>query len=650
MSTREHRGLSWLVKELDQRNSVLDAPTARRLLNEAELSPAEVAPYVEPGAGSYSRRCIVRRESYELLVLTWAPSQGSVAHDHSGSLCGLKVAQGRLTEQHFAPRPDGRVRKTATTQIGTGQVIVDPGVIVHALGNEAGSAELLVTVHIYSPPLPEIRRYAVADEPPADLFLRKPPANARVIVIVGGGFTGTMTAANLLRLGSRDEFPLHIVLIDRQPAFGDGIAYRTNDPRHLLNVTAGQMSAWPDHPEDLLEFARSKDASVKAGDFLPRRIYGQYIRQILLELAESSGNRLSAEMVRDEAVGLTPNIDSGWSVQTSRGRSIRADVAIITIGHRPPDDPLAGRWVGPRNRFVSDPWAALVLSQIAPDEPVLLLGSGLTAVDAILTLDRDDRVAPLLAVSHRGLMPMSHLRDPKPAADVSGLVTEWFDPATTLTLRKLVSTLRRHIAGAAKSGTDWRQVIDGLRPVIPKLWERLSLSERRRFLTCTRSFWEVHRHRMAPDVADAVDRLRRKKALEVIAGRLVSASADANGVDVTLCLRGSSAKRMVRVSWVINCTGPGAHNRHSTHPILRPLLEAGTLSQDELCLGLHTDACGRAIDSSGQSLQTLLVAGTLRKSTLWESTAVPELRQQAQVVAQTALATLRKEPVGAARR
>ena len=440
-------------------------------------------PYVEQRTGSYNRRCIVRRENYELLVLTWAPSQGSEAHDHSGSLCGLKVAEGRLTEQVFEERPDGHVRKTSATEIGTGQIIVDPGVIVHALCNAVDSAELLVTVHMYSPPLPEIRRYSVADNPPADSFLRQPPADARVIVIVGGGFTGAMTLANLLRFGNQDEFPLHIVLIDRQPGFGDGIAYRTNDPRHLLNVPADMMSAWPDHPEDFLEFARAKDTSVKAGDFLPRRLYGQYIRQRLRERAESSGDRLSVEMVRDEVTGLTPKMDSGWSIRTSTGRSIQADLAVITIGHRPPDDPFARLWAGPRRRFVADPWAALVLSQIGPNESVLLLGSGLTAVDAILTLDREDRVAPVIAVSRHGMMPMSHVRDPKPPADVSELVTRWLDPSTTLTVRQLVAKLRRHIDMAAKSGTDWRQVIDGLRSVIPKIWERLGLSERRRFLS-----------------------------------------------------------------------------------------------------------------------------------------------------------------------
>src|SRR5580658_8933077 len=152
VSTQVHRGLSWLVSQLDSRDNVLDEPTTRQLLTQANLTLAEVAPFVEQPAASYARRSVVRRENYELLVLTWAPSQGSVAHDHSGSLCGLKVMRGRLTEQLFEQGPDGQVRKTAATQLGAGQIIVDPGVVIHTLGNEA--TELLVTVHIYSPPLP----------------------------------------------------------------------------------------------------------------------------------------------------------------------------------------------------------------------------------------------------------------------------------------------------------------------------------------------------------------------------------------------------------------------------------------------------------------------------------------------------------------
>jgi uncharacterized NAD(P)/FAD-binding protein YdhS len=142
---------------------------------------------------------------------------------------------------------------------------------------------------------------------------------------------------------------------------------------------------------------------------------------------------------------------------------------------------------------------------------------------------------------------------------------------------------------------------------------------------------------MAPAVAHTIDQLRREKTLEIVAGSMIAATADADGIDVTFSCRGLSVTRTERVSWVVNCTGPGAHNRHRTHPFLRPLLDAGTISNDELGLGLLTDEFGRALDIGLDAHPDLLVAGTLRKATLWESTAVSELRQQAQTIARTAL-------------
>jgi len=635
------RGLRWLIKELDARADTVDAATAQRLLADANLTEQDVAPYVERRLDAYARRCVVHRESYELLVLTWGPGQGSAAHDHAGSLCGLKVVQGSLTEQLYAPGPDGQVRPTTATRFAAGQIIIDPGAVVHALTNTGTPGQLLVTVHLYSPPLPAIRRYAIASSPAAPLFLREASPKARVIAILGGGFTGTMTLANLLRLGRDAPAPLHFVMIDRQPAVGEGVAYRTGDARHLLNVPAGKMSAWPDRPDDFLAFARACDPSVGPGDFLPRRLFGQYVRKTLLDLAGAPDGRVSVELIRDEATSLAPASSApGWSVTTAAGRELHADLAVVTLGHRPPNDELAHRFKGPRNRFVADPWSTLVLSQIGPDEPVLLLGSGLTAVDAILTLDRADRTAPLTVVSRRGLVPLPHTREPPATDDVSRLVAQWLDPSMPLTVRRLVRTLREAVASAAARGVDWRPVVDGLRPSIAKLWRRLDPAERARFLRHVRPFWEVHRHRMAPEVADRIGRLRDSKVLEVAAGTLLSSVADADGVDVTLRCRGGSATRSLRVAWVVNCTGPGVHDRRSTHPILRPLLEAGTLSADALGLGLCTDDKGRALTSGGETHPDLLVAGTLRKSTLWESTAVPELREQARVAAELALETV----------
>jgi uncharacterized NAD(P)/FAD-binding protein YdhS/predicted metal-dependent enzyme (double-stranded beta helix superfamily) len=639
ISNQNQYSLVSLVDELDARNGVLDESTVRQLLTQANLDWPEVAPYVEPRADTYARRWVVRRENYEVLVLTWSPSQGSVAHDHAGSLCGLKVVKGHLTEQLYEKMPDGRVQRTTATRIGPQEISIDPGVIVHSLANSA-SNEVLVTVHIYSPPLRDVRSYVIAENLPPRLFLRPARQDARVIVIIGGGFSGLMALANLIRFGNEAAMPLHFILIDRQTSIGDGVAYRTTNARHLLNVPAGRMSAWPDMPEDFVTFAQSNDPLVGPDDFLPRKIYGHYLRKTVSDFADATREHLSAEVMHDEVTHLAPFSSSGWSVKTARGRSVQADLAILAVGHLPPNDPLANTWSGPRVRYVTDPWASLALSSIEPDEPVLLIGSGLTAVDAILTLNRPDRVAPLIAISRRGLIPLPHLRPQRAAVGLSGFVDECLNSATPMTICRLSSTLRRHIATASESGGEWQQVIDALRPMIPRLWDRLDVEERSRFLRHLRPFWEIHRHRMAPAVANAIDHLRREKTLEIVAGSMIAATADADGIDVTFSRRGLSATRTARVSWVVNCTGPGAHNRHGTHPFLRPLLDAGTICNDELGLGLLTDDFGRAIGVSKDARRDLLVAGTLRKATLWESTAVAELRQQAQTIAHTALDAL----------
>ena len=147
---------------------------------------------------------------------------------------------------------------------------------------------------------------------------------------------------------------------------------------------------------------------------------------------------------------------------------------------------------------------------------------------------------------------------------MSGVINSWLDPAARLTVRRVVSTLRHRMA-TRDPGVAWQDVFDALRPVIPQLWSRLDLAERSRFLRHARTFWEVHRHRMAPAVAETLDNLRESKALQVIAGTLVSAAADQEGIDVTFAHRGTSTPKTVRVSWVVNCTGPGGYTHRMRH-------------------------------------------------------------------------------------
>lgn len=87
-----------------------------------------------------------------------------------------------------------------------------------------------------------------------------------VIAIVGAGFSGTLLACQLLKQTQR---PLRLLLIERSGRFGAGVAYGSEDPEHLLNVSAGAMSAWPEDPSHLLRwFDLNQAAPVPCGGWL----------------------------------------------------------------------------------------------------------------------------------------------------------------------------------------------------------------------------------------------------------------------------------------------------------------------------------------------------------------------------------------------
>jgi uncharacterized NAD(P)/FAD-binding protein YdhS/predicted metal-dependent enzyme (double-stranded beta helix superfamily) len=622
--------LRMLVDELEAAGDVVTRSHAVAALGRAEVAWDDVADFVQSSPVGYARRRIARTDAFELLVMTWLPGQGSAPHDHAGSICALRIVRGHVRESFFAPARDGLVDRMQDTELVEGEVIVDASDHIHALMNAPDAPETLVTLHVYAPPLPELRRFAArpVGHVPAAPFSRERRGDAPVVAIVGGGFSGTLVAAHLIRLATESERAVHVALHDRQATYGEGAAYRTVDSRHLLNVPASNMSAWPDRPTDFLDWARTREANVGPGDFLPRKIYGDYVRSAFTAVAREAADGVSAEIRREEIHAIERGESSGWRVLVE-GASHDASAVVIATGHRPPDDPLRSRWSGPRTRYVEDPWASLALSAIRADERVLLLGTGLTSVDVLLTLGKTPRIADVIAVSRRGLWPETHATTPKPAIDPR----PWLDPvlAGTPSAHALLRGVIESVASAEASLGDWRPAIDGLRPHLTRIWCALSDVERARFLRHVRPFWEVRRHRMAPKIGAVVDDAMEQRALTTIAGRVRSAKATRDGVVVEVHRRASDTVESVAVDWVVNCTGPGA-GAMAIPPALAGLIEAGHLEPDAHGLGVRTDEHGCAL-AQGRPRTDLAIVGTLRKADLWESTAVPELRVQAAAAA-----------------
>jgi uncharacterized NAD(P)/FAD-binding protein YdhS len=196
------------------------------------------------------------------------------------------------------------------------------------------------------------------------------------------------------------------------------------------------------------------------------------------------------------------------------------------------------------------------------------------------------------------------------------------------------------VALAEREGHDWRAVIDGLRPMNQKLWQRLSLQERRRFLRHAAVLWDVHRHRVAPQLHEQLQQLINSGALEIIAGRLEAKQSRAKRLQLRIRRRGAASSEYLEVDRLIICTGIRLDYARSTQPLLQRLLQRQQLQADVLALGISTTPQGELVGGNGQVVPGVYTLGPPRRGELWESTAVPELRQQAQELANQILISL----------
>ena len=451
------------------------------------------------------------------------------------------------------------------------------------------------------------------------------------LAVIGAGFCGTMVATHVLRAehSSIDR----VVLIERSGRSIGGVAYGTPSSSHTLNVPAGRMSAFEDDPDDFLRYLRFRDPAITGGSFVPRRTYGEYLARTLDDARRSSAVRLTR--VAGEAIGATEGMEA-VEVELLDGRRVSAAAVVIAVGNYPPSDPPATDAAALYRslRYARDPWAADAL-ELDRDEPALLIGSGLTMCDIALALRDADHRGQIVAISRRGLLPQPHRLSPKPPPhlDRPETLQEWHDTALGL-----YRGLREEVRRAEALGVDWREVVTSIRHDTPALWQSLDLAERRRFLQYLRPFWETHRHRSSPETAFAIESLLEAGALRLIAGRIVGYHETPASVAVQFTARGGTGVETIEVGKVINCTGPNTDLASVRDPLIDRLRSQGSIRPDTLGLGLDTDEEGRVIDAAGWPSNRLSLSGPLRKGQLWENTAVPELRVEAQRLAERLVA------------
>ncbi len=433
----------------------------------------------------------------------------------------------------------------------------------------------------------------------------------RHVAVIGGGYSGTLQTIQLLRRGAM------VTLIERAERLGPGIAYSTRHSDHLLNVAAGRMSAFPDEPGHFADWLARRGEGGPA-EFAQRKLYGAYLEELLDAASVEAGDRLRID--RQEAVDI---VSSGGRemVRLRSGDSIEADKAILALGNLEPDVPPG---IAPELRsdgiYVADPWASDIAAGLGDADMVLLIGTGLTAIDAALMLDSAGFGGRTLAISRRGLVPRAHS-----AADrhSSGL-----EAVPELQGSKLVRFVRRE---AGRLG--WRAAVDQLRPFTQPLWAKSSPEQRRRFLRHLRPWWDVHRHRIAPSISARIQGMERDGRLAFASGKIVSVSPGERGAAVEWRPRGSEEFERLEPARIVNCAGPQMDIARAGEPLLDRLLETGRIRSDVCRIGIDVDAEYRALDSRGHASPSLYAVGPMTRGAVWEIVAVPDIRGQVQALA-----------------
>ena len=452
----------------------------------------------------------------------------------------------------------------------------------------------------------------------------------RVAIIGGGAAAATLLCELLQRTPSQ---PLHLDWYTGVDAPARGVAYGSRSTRHLLNVRAASMSMFTSQPSGFLDFVQRDDPSVAGSDFLPRCRYGDYLEaEVTRALAQAKAKGYDVNIVPFAVDGVVPERDSVTVIHGEESR--RADAVVLALGSMP-TQPLRGVSAAAlaSGRYVVDPWSLLRAPEreLAPRK-VVLIGLGLTAVDVLLELSARWPQAQFIGISRHGMLPEAHRQAAAaPTGDGAELIESMHE---TPEIRHWLRLLREAIA----QESDWRTILDGLRPHTTGLWRELDATQRARFLRHARWAWERARHRMPPQVAESIAALEESGRLTRRRGRMQSVELAGDVLNLALEAAHGDGAQTLQADLIIQTTGMNADARRSTHPLVRQLVTNGHVQPDVLGLGLQSDRDGRLMHA-GNAWPQLFAIGNLLRGTFWESTAMPEIRQQARHLADQLLAS-----------
>ena len=437
----------------------------------------------------------------------------------------------------------------------------------------------------------------------------------KTVAVIGGGFSGTMVAVNIVKLSGGK---IKVYLIEKSGDFARGVAYGTRNEQHLLNAQSKILGAFADNPGHFAEWIGDIEGNI----YYPRKIYGDYLSEILQKLGDN--------IIKLPVEAIDININDKSIVTLSDDKIIEVNAVVLALGNLPPSITDNSRFGKLQNHIFSNPWGETgELKKIKSNANILIIGSGLTMVDMAITLSAGNSARKIIAVSRHGLLPQPH------AGEKTELKFGLPEGDSILTKLKF---LRAKIKEYQQENIAWQSVIDALRPLTIKLWQSAPVVEKKRFLRHLRSYWDTCRHRMSQVIVAKIAALQETGQLVVKAGRVMGIEANGNQFEVMIKLRGAESADVYKFDYILNCTSPEVN--YESNYLMKNLFTRGIVQSGTLNMGIKTDNNGAVIGKNGEISKTIFALGPICKGQLWETVAVPELRVQAQNVAETLVGNL----------
>lgn len=460
-----------------------------------------------------------------------------------------------------------------------------------------------------------------------------PPASRTRIIIVGGGFAGTITAIKIIDLTTH---PLDITILEPRESIGRGVAYSTPNPDHLVNAPAQNFSLYPEDPQHLARWLENHGSShgwtppigtSYAESFPPRFLFGTYVQEEITRSVRESRDRVTIRHIRTRASDIGEN-PAGVRVSLDDGTSLEADIAVLANGLLSTAGNVS---VAPalthHPAYIADPFAPNAFDHVGQDGSVLFLGASLTMLDALISMEAKGFVGHYRALSRRGLLVQrNRLVQPWPDVFPGNVL-----PRSLAELLRIVQTQRRAIAAVNE---DWRRLPAAIRPRLPELWAAATTRERVAFARRLRPFWDTALHRAAPKSYDILDLVLAEGRFNHGAGTVLSLQAGPAGQIVVLWQPPGGTTREDTFDLVVSCLGNGFDWRSIPDRLVRRLVQTGFVRPHDTGYGIDAEPHTHAIiDAAGRMSRRTYAVGHPLRGLDWESSSIREQIAGATLVA-----------------